>query len=191
MRQSARFSESSIIYTGTLLAASLTSCGASSATTGIPTWLSPVTAGVISGLLGLAISFYVGWRASRRSMRLREQIQPNYQYNAPLQDQEPLTEGEEVRLVWVVNALEKFGNTVLGGDATGEPKRTIFELRAGLLEAGIWTNDDVATFDRVIQTRNAVVHGDSSSRAEIRRALDDGVRLLERTAAGDRSPRMP
>lgn len=63
----------------------------------------------------------------------------------------------------------------------GPRPRQLFQLRAELQNLGIWSADDVATFDRAMAIRNSIVHGDGGEVESASSVSDDDLdRLLAR-----------
>jgi len=74
-----------------------------------------------------------------------------------------------------IREIEESANRLLDRLAgRREHPRTTFEIRSVLHAMKVWTDDDLATFDRAMDVRNSVVHGSSRrkgpgpTRAEIR-----------------------
>jgi len=135
-----------------------------------------VVVGLVSALGGLATAFIASRSsASQRGSALNDRLY--------LRDSLKVTvagPASDLDIVHLTDRIEHAGNEVLGvADIdTSSRRRTPFQLRQDLRDAGIWTTDDLAKFDRVLRQRNALVHGDKYDPVDLRSALLEANELL-------------
>lgn len=137
-----------------------------------------ITAAAVSGLAGL-ITAALAFRSEREAVRYRRWVYGVV--NVKPSDTQMI--GDHLRitvrgrassepaqiLVDQIAELEVDAQSVLDR-VLGGRNRTIFDLRADLAHAGIWTSSDVEDFDRAVRVRNAAVHGDLFSEKDVTNA---------------------
>lgn len=64
-------------------------------------------------------------------------------------------------------------------DRTHYEPTSLFEIRAKLEEAGVWTPEQLEAFDELMRVRNQVVHSEHPSRSELNRAIEIGRQLSQ------------
>jgi hypothetical protein len=147
-----------------------------------------ITAAVVSGLAGL-ITAALAFRFEREACRVyrRGVYGVNVKPSGTRMIGDPLritvrgcasSEPAQI-LVDQVAGLEVDAQSVLNR-VLGGRNRTIFDLRADLAHAGIWTSSDVEDFDRAVRVRNAAVHGDLFSEKDVTNASKTVERLRSR-----------
>jgi hypothetical protein len=97
----------------------------------------------------------------------------------------------ELDIVGAVAILEDEARKAVNLTSDEGSYPSIFNLRAALVARGIWTEDDLKSFDEVLRMRNSLVHGDSTrhSATELREGLSVLNRLIEGLRSYTRSPR--
>lgn len=95
-----------------------------------------------------------------------------------------IVDPKAARLISNIALIENFGNQVIGlgsegtlGASDAARRKSLFSLRSELRAREIWTDEDTISFDRALQLRNAIVHGDSGRGLE---ALSDAVEATSR-----------
>jgi hypothetical protein len=86
---------------------------------------------------------------------------------------------DENSVVVGVHAIESIADLILG-PAPNNRRRSFFELRRELRDRGVWTDEDVRSFDVAVKVRNWLTHGDyrELSRGDERVARNNLTRLL-------------
>ncbi|KAB1923147.1 hypothetical protein F8280_16705 [Micromonospora noduli] len=98
------------------------------------------------------------------------------------------------RVVRGIQVVEEAASGILDLRLTSR-RLSLFSLRAGLVEEGIWNDEDIKAFDQVLSIRNSIAHGDkrSYSLKELEAAAKTieqlGEKLRARTAQLRDSPR--
>ncbi|MGB6163185.1 MAG: hypothetical protein WCF33_02505 [Pseudonocardiaceae bacterium] len=83
-------------------------------------------------------------------------------------------------IVQLSSQIERTSNELLESFTSSAEKgrRGLFQLRNDLREAGIWSAEDIAKFDRVVQQRNIIVHGDRQDPEALKVAITEAKELL-------------
>lgn len=87
----------------------------------------------------------------------------------------------EIRLLRELGVTEREAQALLGeGTST-----SVIRLRSLLLEAGVWSENDVYDFDIALRTRNEIAHGtqEDLSRTSINQAIETMRRLRRKVEA--------
>ncbi|MFI2714117.1 hypothetical protein ACH495_28745 [Micromonospora sp. NPDC018662] len=68
----------------------------------------------------------------------------------------------QYRVVRGIQVVEEAASGILDLRLTSR-RLSLFSLRAGLVEAGLWNDEDIKAFDQVLSIRNSIAHGDKRS----------------------------
>jgi hypothetical protein len=131
-------------------------------------------------LIAALSSYYFGRRSTKATHREATSIFRTYAEPEDLAIYEYEPTSRTAALLLDIARIEARANDELARRYGGARPRSLFELRAELRRAGIWTDDDVKSFDRALTIRNRIVHGDPEpSRSQMKAASRDTSRLLD------------